>query len=389
MILIKNAVIVDENIEQKEDLLIEADKIKYIGREKIARYIDKNKGQKLNIIEAEGKFLLSSFVDMHFHLRNPGFSYKQTYEEAFRAATKGGYTTLVCMANTAPVADCKAVLDLVKESTKNFPINIIQVCAVTKNLQGKELVDFESVLQDIRIFSDDGKNVDNPVLFKEALLKSKELKFMILDHDEPETEMVKRNLKLVRETGGRLHFCHISKKESMQAIIEAKKENLNITVEVTPHHIFSYGLDYKVNPPIAEKEDVEFIIDSIKKGYVDAVGTDHAPHSEEDKENGAPGIINIETAYAMVRKVFLENNISMQTLVKLMSNSPANMIGFNNNIIEGNQANLIIVNDERYKIDKETFETTSKNTPYQGWDVLGKIEYTIAKGEIIYDNARA
>lgn len=389
MILIKNAVIVDENIELKEDLLIEADKIKYIGRDKIAEYIGKNEGQKLNIIEAEGKFLLSSFVDMHFHLRNPGFSYKQTYEEAFRAASKGGYTTLLCMANTSPVVDCKAVLDIVRESTKNSPINIIQACAVTKNLEGKELVDFESMLQYVNIFSDDGKNVDNSDLLKEALIKSKELKFMILDHDEPETEMVKRNLNLVRETGGRLHFCHISKKESMQAIIEAKKEKLDITVEVAPHHIFSYGLDYKVNPPIANKEDVEFIIDSIKNGYVDVIGTDHAPHTEEDKAKGAPGIINIETAYAMLRKVFAENNISMKTLVKLMSNSPAKILGLNSNIIEGNQANLVLVNDESFKIDKESFETRSKNTPYHGWDVLGKIEYTIAKGEIIYDNARA
>ncbi|MGL5257845.1 MAG: dihydroorotase [Proteocatella sp.] len=389
MILIKNAVIVDENMKQKTDLLISEDKIKLIGKEQIDRFLEQNELKQINTIEAEGKYLLSSFVDMHFHLRNPGFSNKQTYEEAFRAATKGGYTTLVCMANTNPVADCKEVIDLVKENTKNFPINIIQIAAVTKGLAGKELVDFEQLIKEVKIFSDDGKNVDSPALLKEALKKSRDMKFMILDHDEPETEMVKRNLELVRETGGRMHFCHISRKESLIAIIEGKKENLDISVEIAPHHIFSYGLDYRVNPPIAEKEDVEFIIESIKNGYVDSIGTDHAPHTEEDKANGAPGIANIETAYSMVRKVFYENDIDMNILVKLMSNSPARMLGLNSNIIEGNEANLVIVNDESYKIDKNKFETRSKNTPYHGWDVLGKIEYTIAKGEIIYDNARA
>lgn len=389
MILIKNAVIVDENIKQKTDLLISEDKIKLIGKEQIDRFLEQNEVKQINTIEAEGKYLLSSFVDMHFHLRNPGFSNKQTYEEAFRAATKGGYTTLVCMANTNPVSDCKEVIDLVKENTKNFPINIIQIAAVTKGLAGKELVDFKQLIKEVKIFSDDGKNVDSPALLKEALKKSRDMKFMILDHDEPETEMVKRNLELVRETGGRMHFCHISRKESLIAIIEGKKENLDISVEIAPHHIFSYGLDYRVNPPIAEKEDVEFIIESIKNGYVDSIGTDHAPHTEEDKANGAPGIANIETAYSMVRKVFYENDIDMKTLVKLMSNSPARMLGLNSNIVEGNEANLVIVNDESYKIDKNKFETRSKNTPYHGWDVLGKIEYTIAKGEIIYDNARA
>lgn len=389
MILIKNAVLVDENMEQKTDLLISEDKIKLIGKEQIDRFLEQNEVHQMNTIEAEGKYLLSSFVDMHFHLRNPGFSNKQTYEEAFRAATKGGYTTLVCMANTNPVADCIEVIDIVKENTKNFPINIIQISAVTKGLAGKELVDFEQLIKEVKIFSDDGKNVDNPEILREALKKSKDMKFMILDHDEPEIEMVKRNLELVRETGGKMHFCHISRKESLIAIIEGKKENLDISVEIAPHHIFSYGLDYRVNPPIAGKEDVEFIIESIKNGHIDAIGTDHAPHTEEDKANGAPGIANIETAYSMVRKVFYENGIAMKTLVKLMSNSPARMLGLNSNIVEGNEANLVIVDDKPYKIDKNKFETRSKNTPYHGWDVLGKIEYTIAKGEIIYDNARA
>ncbi|MGB5823091.1 MAG: dihydroorotase [Proteocatella sp.] len=388
MILIKDAIIIDENAERKEDLLIEDGKIKYIGKDKISDYIQGSK-KEIKVIDSQGMYLLPSFVDMHFHLRNPGLDYKQTYKEANDASIKGGYTTVVAMANTIPVADCKEVIATVAENTKNMPLDVVQIASVTKKLEGTELVDFQELIKYTRIFSDDGKNVDNPEILKEALKKSKELGFVILDHDEPETQMVIRNLELVRQTGGNLHFCHISKKESMEAIIKAKEEGLNITVEVAPHHLFSCDLEYRVNPPIASKEDVEFLIQSIKKGYVDVIGTDHAPHSEEDKANGAPGIINIETSYAMVRKVFKENDISMKVLARLMSNMPSRMLGRNSNILEGNEANLVIISDENWNIDKNRFVTRSKNTPYDGWNVVGKVKYTIAKGEIIYDNARA
>lgn len=388
MILIKDALIVDENMELTEDLLIEGSIIKFIGKDKIAKYVKSCDGD-IKIIEAKGKYLLPSFVDMHFHLRNPGFDYKQTYKEANEACIKGGYTTVVAMANTLPVADCSEVIETVAQNMKGMPLEVVQIACVTKKLEGKELVDFEELLRYTNLFSDDGKNVDNPQVLKKALEKSKELGFTILDHDEPETEMVLRNLELVRQTGGSLHFCHISKKQSMQAIIKAKKEGFNITVEVTPHHLFSCGLSYRVNPPVATREDVDFLIQSIKEGYVDTIGTDHAPHTDEDKANGAPGIINIETAYAMIRKVFKENDVSMRTLARLMSNMPSRMIERSSNIIEGNQANLVIINDEDWNIDKNRFVTRSKNTPYDGWKVVGKVEYTIAKGEIIYDNARA
>ena len=390
MILIKNAVLTDEHIEMKEDILIEGKLIKYIGKDKIESFM-KSPGEKadLKVIDAQGRYLLPSFTDMHFHLRNPGLEYKQTYTEANDACLRGGYTRVVAMANTVPVADCSEVIQTVADSMRDLPLEVIQIASVTKNLQGKELVDFEELMKYTGIFSDDGKNVDNPEILREALKKSAELGFMILDHDEPETEMVRRNLQILRETGGNLHFCHISRKESMQLIIKAKAEGLKVTVEVTPHHLFSHGLDYRVNPPIASEEDVKFLIESIKNGHVDVIGTDHAPHTDEDKANEAPGIINIETAYAMIRKVFRENNISMKTLAKLMSNNPSFMTGTDSHIREGSEANLVILSDEAWKIDSTKFVTRSRNTPYDGWEVVGKVEYTIAKGEIVYDNAGA
>ena len=390
MILIKNAVLTDEHIEINDDILIEGKLIKYIGKDKIESFM-KIYGDKagMKVIDAQGRYLLPSFTDMHFHLRNPGLEYKQTYKEANDACLRGGYTRVVAMANTVPVADCSEVIEAVADGMKDLPLEVIQIASVTKNLQGKELVDFEELMKYTDIFSDDGKNVDNPEILREALKKSAKLGFMILDHDEPETEMVRRNLQILRDTGGNLHFCHISRKESMQLIIKAKAEGLKVTVEVTPHHLFSHGLDYRVNPPIASEEDVKFLIESIRDGHVDVIGTDHAPHTDEDKANGAPGIINIETAYAMIRKVFKENAISMKTLAKLMSNNPSFMTGTDSHIREGSEANLVILSDEAWKIDSTKFVTRSRNTPYDGWEVVGKVEYTIAKGEIVYDNAGA
>ena len=389
MILIKNAVLTDEHIEIKDDILIEGKLIKYIGKDKIESFIKNGDKADMKVIDAQGRYLLPSFTDMHFHLRNPGLEYKQTYREANDACLKGGYTRVVAMANTVPVADCAEVIETVADGMKDLPLEVIQIASVTKKLQGKELVDFKELMEYTGIFSDDGKNVDNPEILREALKKSAELGFIILDHDEPETEMVRRNLQILRETGGNLHFCHISRKESMQLIIKAKAEGLKVTVEVTPHHLFSHGIDYRVNPPIASEEDVKFLIESIRDGHVDVIGTDHAPHTEEDKANGAPGIINIETAYAMIRKVFRENNISMKILAKLMSNNPSFMTGTDSHIREGSEANLVILSDEAWRIDSAKFVTRSRNTPYDGWEVVGKVEYTIAKGEIVYDNAGA
>lgn len=388
MILIKNGSLVLENKTIQDDLLILEGKIKAIGRNKINLILAKE-NQNYQEIDGTGKYVLPSFIDMHFHLRNPGLAYKQTYEEANKACLKGGFTHVVAMANTLPVADCPEIISEVKENTKELPLYVHQVSAVTKGLKGQELVNFGEMLELTRIFSDDGRNVDNEKVMREALIKSKELGFMILDHDEPETEMVLRNLNLVRETGGRLHFCHISKKASLEAIIEGKAEGLGITVEVAPHHIFSSNLDYKVNPPIGTEADVDFLLKSIEAGQVDIIATDHAPHSEEDKINGAPGIANIETAYSMVRKAFYDKGISMETLAKLMAIEPAKLLGVEHGIKEGLEGNLVIVSDEDEKIDINNISTRAKNNPYHNWDIKGKVEMTLVKGEIVYDNARA
>ncbi len=377
MLLIKNAFVVE--LDKTMDVLIEDEMIT-----KVAEKIEED----CEVIDATGLFMMPSFSDSHFHLRNPGQEYKQTYKEANDACLKGGYTDVVALANTNPVVDNKEVIQEVIDHTKGLHLDVCQVSSVTKSLNGKDLVDFEEMLKYTTIFSDDGKNIDDEAVMKEALKKSKELGFVIMDHSEPESEMVKRNVALVEEVGGNLHFCHISKKESVDCLMAAKDRGLSVSFEVTPHHLFSTNLAYRVNPPIATKEDNEALIEAIKKGYVDCIGTDHAPHTQEDKKKGAPGIINIENAYAMVRKVFYDHDISLKTLVQLMSTSPSRFVNKTKGIKEGNVANIILVSDDEYCMDKEDLLTRSKNTPFDGMNVRGKVEMTISKGGIVYDNGQ-
>lgn len=395
MVVIKNVHIIDQYRDQIADVLIEGGHIQRIGEERIATYLGEKLGAKnagngtagVTTIDGTGKYLSPSLVDLHFHLRNPGLDYKQTYQEASDACIRGGYTKVVAMANTNPVCDHVAVIEEVNRAMEDLPLQVIQVGAVSLGLQGLENVDYAAMLDKTQIFSDDGKNVDNPQIMKNALAASKELGFIVMDHDEPETENVIRNIGLARETGGRLHFCHISKEASIEAIRVAKAEGVNVTYEVTPHHIFAKDLDYRVNPPIGNQADQEAILAAIIAGEVDAIATDHAPHTEEDKGKGAPGIANIETAFAMVRKIFYEKGISLQQQIALMSNQPSEMLGLDNRITEGAVADLILYSDEDDVISKENFQTRSKNTPFDGAQVRGIIEYTIVGGKV-YDHGQ-
>ncbi len=377
MIRIKNIHIIDKYTDIVDDVLIAGEKIELIGKEKIDARLQ---GEEVEMIDGEGKYLSPSFVDLHFHLRNPGQEHKQTFEEASNACIRGGYTKVVAMANTVPIVDSIERIEMVERGMQNLPLEVVQTSAVSVDLRGQQVVDFENLRKKTFVFSDDGRNVDREDVMEQALLKSKELDFMILDHDEPESEMVIRNIELARKTGGRLHFCHISKKESIEAIIKAKEDGLNVSFEFSPHHIFSKNLDYRVNPPIGNDEDNAAILQAIKDGKVDAIATDHAPHTAEDKQKGAPGIANIETAFAMVRKIFADENIPLRTQIALMSNNPSEMLRVDNRIREGARADLVIFNDEIYPIDSSRFVTRSKNTPFDDWMARGKVEYTFVGG---------
>ena len=331
---------------------------------------------------------MPSFTDLHTHLRAPGLTHKEDLESGQKAALKGGFTVLCPMANTKPVCDNPEVINYIINKAENLDLcDIKQVCSITKNLEGDEMIDIKSMIEHTRLFSDDGYTLLNTEIMRDALKFSKELDFKVFTHCQPEFEIVERDLKLLEEVGRNLHKSHISLKETLDEIKKYKDRGYKFTCEVGPHHIYGYGLDYKVNPSFAEEEDMKYLIQGIKDGYIDMIGTDHAPHTQEDKENGAPGISNIEVAFQMVNKVFSENQISLNKLSEMMSANPAKLIGLNQGLIEeGLRADLVLI-DESYEdvIDTSNFISKGKYNPFNGQRVKGKVIMTIKNGKIMYD----
>ncbi|MEG1409221.1 MAG: dihydroorotase [Terrisporobacter sp.] len=379
-LLIKNARIIDANKDFKSDLLVEDGKIS-----KIDSNIDL---ENIKIINGENYVLMPSFIDLHTHLRDPGLTHKEDLETGQKAALKGGFTVLCPMANTKPACDNKEVMEYVLNKAKKLDLcDIKQVCAITKNLEGQEMIDIASMRKYTDLFSDDGYTLHNEEIMKEALKISKELDFKVLTHCQPEEIIVERDLKLLKEVGGNLHICHISLKDTLDEIKKYKNDGYKFTCEVGPHHIYGYGLDYKVNPSFAEEEDMKYLIQGIKDGYIDMIGTDHAPHTEGDKQNGAPGISNIEVAFQMVNKVFSENEISLNKLSEMMSLNPAKLLGLNQGLIEeGLRADLVLIDSQCEDIiDTKKFVSKGKNNPFDGQKVVGKVIMTMRDGKIMYD----
>lgn len=379
-ILIKNVRVVDANKNLKSDVLVEDGKISKI---------DSNINiDNINCIDGKNYILMPAFIDLHTHLRDPGLTHKEDLESGQKAALKGGFTVLCPMANTKPACDNKETMEYILNKSKELDLcKIKQVCAITKNLEGQDMIDIESMRPYTDLFSDDGYTLHNEKIMKEVLELSKDLNFTVLTHCQPEYEIVNRDLKLLKEVGGNLHICHISLKDTLEEIKKYKNKGFKFTCEVGPHHIFGYGLDYKVNPSFAEEEDKKYLIQGIKDGYIDMIGTDHAPHTEEDKKNGSPGISNIEVAFQMVNKVFDENNINLNKLSEMMSYNPAKLLGLDQGLIEvGLKADLVLV-DEIYEetIDTNKFISKGKNNPFNGQKVKGKVLMTVKEGKIMYD----
>lgn len=379
-LLIKNVRIIDANKDIKSDLLVENGKISKIN--------SNIEIENINTIDGGHYVLMPSFIDLHTHLRDPGLTHKEDLESGQKAALKGGFTVLCPMANTKPVCDNPEVINYIINKAENLDLcDIKQVCSITKNLEGDEMIDIKSMIEHTRLFSDDGYTLHNTEIMRDALKLSRELDFKVLTHCQPEFEIVERDLKLLEEVGGNLHICHISLKETLDEIKKYKDRGYKFTCEVGPHHIYGYGLDYKVNPSFAEEEDMKYLIQGIKDGYIDMIGTDHAPHTQEDKENGAPGISNIEVAFQMVNKVFSENQISLNKLSEMMSANPAKLLGLNQGLIEeGLRADLVLIDENcENVIDTSNFISKGKNNPFNGQRVKGKVIMTIKNGKIMYD----
>ena len=394
-LLIKNANVIDAYESFYGDILIIDGIITEIGKE-----INKD---GIDIIDAKGLTLMPSFIDTHAHFRDPGLTYKEDMESGSRAAAKGGYTGVCLMGNTNPICSTKEVVEYVRNKAKEVGlIDIHQCVSITENFGGKSIEHLNAFDDDKELvaITDDGVGVMDSSVMMKAMEKAKKNNWIVMSHAEDKTFskidmriaedlMTIRDLYLAKVTKARLHMAHVSTIDSIEAIRRAKKEGANVTCEVTPHHI---GLttdesNYRVNPLIREKADVTAIIEGIKDGTVDCIGTDHAPHTEEDKAKGAPGMVGIETAFSICyTELVKKNGISVNKLSELMSRNPANILGMNKGSITiGKDGDLVLVDlNKEVVIDKEKFASKGKNTPFHGRKYFGEVIMTIKNGKVIY-----
>ena len=380
--------------------------------------------------EADGTVIFSDsyifpgFADVHVHLREPGFSYKETIKTGTLASAHGGYTAVCSMPNLNPVPDSvenlQKQLDIIK---KDAAIAVYPYGSITVGQMGEELSDMEGMSENVIAFSDDGRGVQSDELMEKAMLKAKSLGKMIVAHCEvnsllnggyihdgdyakahghrgicsrSEWEQIERDIKLVEKTGCAYHVCHISTKESVEIIRQAKKRGVDITCETGPHYLVLSDKDlqedgrFKMNPPLRSEEDRLALIEGIKDGTIDMIATDHAPHSAEEKgkglEKSAMGIVGIETAFPVLyTELVLKGVISLEKLIELLSINPKKRFGIKGGTDEGQQADFCVVDlDTEYEIRSEDFYSMGRATPFEGMKVKGKILHTYIKGEKIF-----
>lgn len=394
-LLIKNVNVVDAFQNFHGDVYIENGIIMEVGQ-------DLNK-DGVEIIDGNNLTLMPSFVDTHAHFREPGFTQKEDIESGSKAAVKGGYTGVCLMANTWPVCSNYEVLNHVRNRAKEVGLTDIHQCvSITENFKGNNIEHLNIFKDDeeVRAISDDGVGVMDSSIMMKAMEVARENNWVVMSHAEDKTFskidmrmaedlMTIRDLYLAKVTKAHLHMAHVSTVEAINAIERAKEEGVNVTCEVTPHHLAldSTISNYRVNPPIREREDVETLIRAIKKGVVDCIGTDHAPHTEEDKKNGAPGMVGLETAFSICYTTLVkENDISLNKLSELMSRNSAQILGMNKGLISvGKDGDMVLIDlNQKVIIDREKFVSRGKNTPFHGREYYGEVKMTIKGGKVVY-----
>ncbi|NFL98194.1 dihydroorotase [Clostridium botulinum] len=390
-LLIKNVNIIDWCQNFHGDVYIKNGIIEELGKD-----LNKN----CEIFDGRGLTLLPSFIDMHAHFRDPGFTYKEDILTGSRAAVKGGYTMVNLMANTKPICSSNKEVEYVLGKGKEIGlVDIHQCMSITKDFSGDDISHLDSIDKKVKIISEDGKDVMNTRVLIEAMFKAKEKDLIVMCHSEEhdvtnldtrlsENLMTWRNIALSEFTDCKVHIAHVSTKESMEYIKDAKKKGLKVTCEVAPHHIaLTNKIFYRVNPHLREEEDIKVLIEAIKEDLVDCIGTDHAPHSKEDKLKGSPGISGIETSFSTCYTKLVHNNhISLSKLSKIMSKNPADILGVNKGEIKiGREADLVLVDTkEEYKVKSEEFHSKGKNTPMDGMCLKGRVKVTFKAGCIVY-----
>lgn len=398
------------------------------------------KTDRVEILDLGGKFISPGFIDMHVHLREPGYEVKETIETGTRAGARGGYTTLACMPNTNPVIDNTETLDFVNEQARKLAsTRVLVITAITEGQKGDKLTDFSSLKDHGAIaFSDDGRGVQDPQMMERSMSEAKKLEMPILQHcedesisdggalhcgcfsekhtikgipSESEIAHVRRDIELTRKTGVHYHVCHISAAESVSLVRKAKAEGLKVTTEVTPHHLLLTDMDiplvskasldsepctnnqevpdtnFKMNPPLRSKEDLSATCEGLIDGTIDMIATDHAPHTSTEKARDiykAPfGIVGLETAFPLLYTHFvLTGKMSLKALVDAMTIRPAEVFGLPwGRLREGLSADITVIDlDMEKNINPNHFLSKSQNTPFADWKVKGWPVLTILEG---------
>ncbi|WP_276888307.1 dihydroorotase [Anaerococcus lactolyticus] len=358
------------------------------------------------IIDCNNLALMPSFTDMHVHFRDPGFTYKEDLETGSYAALKGGFTNVLLMGNTKPTVSSPEIHEDIMKRGKDIDlIGIDQVYTITKNFDGKTLDHLDTLPESVKFISDDGHGVDDDAIMYLAMVKAKKLgvnmtlheevaKVSAIDYEVAEDAMTLRDCYYAYKLDMPVHFSHVSTKGAMTAIKYFKDLGAKITCEVTPHHLYFSEKtrdEMKVNPPIRREEDRQFLLKMIKEGYVDAISTDHAPHSAEEKKNGAPGFIGIETAFSTCYEVLVKPGIiSLNQLVRIMSTRPSELLNIKKGKLEpGYMADFTLVDlDKSYEYKEEDILSKSKNSLMIGKTLYGSIERVYRRGELKYENNR-
>ena len=376
-------------------------------------------------LELNHCFLFPGFTDVHVHLREPGFSYKETIGSGTRAAARGGYAAVCAMPNLDPVPDSPEHLAPQLEAiSRSAVVPVYPYGTITVGEQGKQLADLEGLAPHVAAFSDDGRGVQHDEMMEQAMRKAKRLGKLIVAHcednrllhggyihdgtyarahghkgicSESEWGQIARDLELVRRTGCGYHVCHISTKESVEMIRQAKAEGLDVTCETAPHYLVLSDEDlqedgrFKMNPPLRSPQDREALREGLLDGTIDLIATDHAPHTVEEKSRGLKGsmmgVVGLETAFPVLYTGLVKTGVlSLERLVALLTDRPRERFQIGTPLEVGQPANLTVFDlNVRYPIDPAEFQTMGRSTPFEGWQVFGRCKLTMVNGMIVWE----
>ena len=378
------------------------------------------------VIDLAGKTVVPAFADIHVHFREPGFTAKETIRTGSMAAARGGYTAVCAMPNLDPVPDSLETLAVEQAAIdRDAVISVLPYCSITKGRKGLELVDFKALKQHCIAFSDDGSGVQDEAMMRRAMEAAAREDVIIAAHCEDNTLLhggyihdgrycaqhghkgicsesewgqIARDLALCEETGCHYHVCHISTKESVELIRRAKARGVNVTCETAPHYLVLCEDDlqedgrFKMNPPLRSAEDREALIEGLLDGTIDAIATDHAPHTAEEKSRGlagsAMGIVGLETSFPVLYTTLVRTGrMDLERLIEAMSTSPRRIFRIGGALEPGMPADLAILDlDNEFTIDSNTFLSKGRSTPFDGWKVRGKVLMTLKDGKAVYNN---